>query len=461
MSCKKFDFTKSKSVQVEENDFSNNVLKRGYLSADETSPNNEVERKNQISMKKRRIDEIITTIQPIDGVNMRSQYQKRIEKLDKSKVKGQLHITILHQIHSREKKKTPNLQKLKENILNKNKFKCNTCNKNFARKYNLERHKKKIHQSLISQSASGFQKKLVGRKCEICNETIYSDLIYHYNTFHDKTSFFKFESCFSSKLEVYRKILTNKGEDSTSSIEQSVINNKLLKKEIKTLLMQQIIEKNYIKFRFLIGILFLKLDHDTVVDSTVHYLPSVFCVQNLAKSDHLEKDIEDMIDEILYIIIDIYLVGSGWIFFNIVHIDVQIYKYTFPKLGKGGTDLMQVFPKNNISKKSLNLSLANMLIPRKNQKCLIYAIAYHFYHKIKNCSLNYFDYEDLILKNFNLEGVNFPMGSKDVEIFLNQNKNLDIKISFINFEKNNFYPLSVLGNGSEIIPILVYDKYNT
>ena len=365
MSSKKFEFAKSKSIPLEENESSNNVLKRQYLSEDETSQNNKVERKNQISRKKRRIDEIITAIQPIAGVNMGTQYQKRIGKLGKSKVKGQFEcrycfskmesifayssrMTILHPIHTRVKKETPNLQKLKENISNK--FRCNTCDKNFARKYNLERHNKKIHQSIISQSASGFQKNL-GRKCEICNETIYSDLIYHYNTFHDKTSFFKFESCFSSKLEVYRKILRDKGEDSSSSIEKSVLNNKLLKREIKTLLMQQIIEKNYIKFRFLIGILFLKIRHNTVVDLAVHYLPSVFCVQNLAKSDHLEKDIEDMIDDILYIIINVYLSGSGWIFFNIVHIDVQIYKYTFPKLVKGVTDLVQVFPKTIFSKR--------------------------------------------------------------------------------------------------------------
>ena len=112
MSSKKFEFAKSKSIPLEENESSNNVLKRQYLSEDETSQNNEVEHKNQISMKKRRIDEIITTIQPIDGVNMRSQYQKRIEKLGKSKVKGQLHIAILHQIHTREKKENSKFTKI-------------------------------------------------------------------------------------------------------------------------------------------------------------------------------------------------------------------------------------------------------------------------------------------------------------------------------------------------------------
>ena len=75
MSHKKALFTKSKSVPLEENVCS----KRQYLSEDETTQDNEVGNKNQISRKKRRIDEIITSIQPIVGTG--NQYKKRIEKL--------------------------------------------------------------------------------------------------------------------------------------------------------------------------------------------------------------------------------------------------------------------------------------------------------------------------------------------------------------------------------------------
>ena len=85
--------------------------------------------------------------------------------------------------------------------------------------------------------------------------------------------------------------------------------------------------------------------------------------------------------------------------------------------------------KNEIKKQRLNSCIANICAPRDSKKCFLYAVAFHFFQKVTNYSLDHKDYDKLIDDNFNIDGISFPIDIKGVRKFLEMNNNLDLKIS--------------------------------
>lgn len=365
------------------------------------------------------------------------------------------HLLNLHNI--RESTKPP---------INTGSFSCDKCDQKFKRKDILLRHSKRMHSSLVEKEAAWGKKKT----CSLCDRIYSGDIIHHYAAFHvTKTDFFEYQSAFSRKYKVFRKLFNRNIEGGASNLpddsnSEEIFESGELREGIYSVLSKQMIEHKQIRFRFLLGIQFVKFSEGFIADSTIQYLPSKFRILNLSRIESMQDMISEMINEMQSLISTVYLEGSGWVIYAIALFDIQIYAHLIPFIGANSSktsDMVKIFPKMGINKKKLNACLANFQVPQSFKKCVPLAVAYFLFNQNFQKPLEFKNYLKIISKEFDLTGLTFPLDYGGIEKFVEQNKKFDIKISLINFDQNHFYPLGVIGNGSRIVPILVYNYQNS
>jgi len=146
--------------------------------------------------------------------------------------------------------------------------------------------------------------------------------------------------------------------------------------------------------------------------------------------------------------------GSNWQFEKALAFDIEVA--TIKPL-RGGSSRLDVSNFTN--------STALYSPPNKNNKCLLYCIAYFLLFGMivkKTLSLP----EELLVKKesrkFNLKGINFPASITDLKKFLNRNPQLDLKVNVLyKGMDEKIYPLEFgLGNGSKVLNLLLIPTKN-
>ena len=317
-------------------------------------------------------------------------------------------------------------------------FLCEFCSSKFSRKYHLERHIQTQHSSPNIVS-----------KCTLCGKTFFErdHLIFHIkNTHPPSKNFSVVESAFKRKFLTYRY----KFDKNISTLEQT-LNSQMTNKIVKTV-RHETARKHSIRVGLILTANLSMEDGEgkCINEATTHFRGKSFVVNNYTMKQ-IFKLVRDSYREIENAIEKFSQNGSNWQFNFPICLDIQISK-TRPLSGGNNTikDL-------NNSKFLLNISSQS----KGDQFCFLYCIAAAlFAHTLPKKQQNQSKaYSKLIKNKFNIQGLSFPLSIDEISIFCKNNPHLDLKINvlFHSFDKE-IYPLKTnIGNGQNIINLLLVE----
>jgi hypothetical protein len=251
--------------------------------------------------------------------------------------------------------------------------------------------------------------------CRQCGEVFFSpnDLTTHADTHNPGTLSFKlYKQVFNGASSIFRKKITS--EANQDPLE--VLSLPDFQNEVSNICVHQSSKRKRAYFNMCSHAIFLKLDESGDVMDKICFMAATKKVQ--ITHSHSLREIKAIVgekvketDERLE---DFMAQGSGWTLSELVFIDL-----TFTTLGdmRGGCSF----------KYPTRRGLLN--IESDDNLCLVYCVAAHLHHKsivagLRKSGRTYQKY----LKNFQLDGLDFPMPPDEVETFEKANPSFKINI---------------------------------
>lgn len=293
------------------------------------------------------------------------------------------------------------------------KYRCQYCNTFFSRHWDCLRHEKYFHNISVTY------------KCVLCGESFYTvkELQDHKSTHDYKSETFKIvKEAFNGATRTYRLCSDTSNLDETFSDETCG--------EILKISQSEIILKKRAYFGLSIHPVFIKFTEDGDIESKITVVFSSYRKEiNISHtSDTLKETFYRCYKEIEERLEDFSENGSGWTLSEIDCIDLN---YTSINSIRGGC--------------SLNLKLKHkrglLNIKNTDERCLLYCIAGKFLAKsIPLSEREKPETYSHFLKNFNLEGVNFPISVEEITKLENQNQDLSFKVNvFMDIEDEIYH----------------------
>ena len=282
------------------------------------------------------------------------------------------------------------------------KFRCQYCNTFFTRHWDCLKHEKNFHNITVTY------------KCVLCGESYYTveELKDHKKSHSYKSETFKIvKEAFNGATRTYR--LCSDSIDLDNCFSEEICD------EILKVTKSEIIKKKRAYITLTIFAVFLKFTDDGDIESKITTVFSSYRKEvNISHSEvilrHLfyncYKEIEGRLE-------DFSENGSGWTLSEIEAIDVN---YTAINSIRGGC-YFNFKPKY---KRGL------LIIKNNDEFCLLYCIIARFHSKaIPSAARENPESYSSYLKNFNLEGIDFPISVEDISKLENQNEHLFFKVN--------------------------------
>ena len=187
---------------------------------------------------------------------------------------------------------------------------CPHCSRNFTRKYSLQVHLKSKHENFN-----------ILFDCFICNIHFkkFSSYIKHHNTNHNNLNHFKiYKEAFDGLILIYRKYFNQ------YKLLSDVHNQK---DEIVKLIQLKLL--NYPKFKINFNIIceYILKEQNNIREKEIFYLRSSnFLVSKSQSKSKLQKLITEHISEAIAKEDLMMLPGSGWIFHQVLSLEVSFHK---------------------------------------------------------------------------------------------------------------------------------------
>lgn len=282
------------------------------------------------------------------------------------------------------------------------KFRCQYCNTFFTRHWDCLKHEKSFHNISVTY------------KCVLCGESFYTvgELQDHKKTHNFKSETFKIvKEAFNGATRTYRLCSDSANLDEAFSDE--------ICDEILKISQSEIILKKRAYFSLSIHPVFLKFNDDGDIESKITVVFSSYRKEiNISQPAISLRDLfYNCYKEIEQRLEDFSENGSGWTLSEIDCIDLS---YTSINSIRGGCHF-NFKPKH---KRGL------LIIKNTDDLCLLYCIAAKFHLK----SIPYDERTkpesySPFFKNFNLEGINFPISVSEIKKLEDQNCHLFFKIN--------------------------------
>lgn len=322
------------------------------------------------------------------------------------------------------------------------KFYCkiDNCDREFSRKYSLNRHISS-HHSASSESQEIYE------KCYICGQILKnSDISSHFSQFHKPSRKFQVkESAFNKKFITYRYTFLENEIDFVNA-----------QRNIKDLIVKQILYESSLKHVCKISLIFIAemVMHDTsgeqISTAAIPFRGPSFLanpnMKNLISKNvnktfqHQQNSLEEFINS-----------GSNWVFRRALTFDIEIASFKAIRAG-GQKDLIS-------TPFRLLKNFRHLFNPQTFTKCFLYCIA-AFLLLRKNIKIDNLSIRKTI-KKFNVANIEFPIEVSKIKKFLNQNKHLNLRVNILSIEKksNGFeqiYPIQYgVGSGKRTVNLLL------
>lgn len=319
-------------------------------------------------------------------------------------------------------------------------FKCPvlSCNLNFSRQYNLNRHFERHH----------LEEDFV-EKCLLCGQIFQScnDLQQHYKSFHKPSAkFYQKESAFRKTVVSFRY-----------NFEETITNfsygqHKILN-ELQQLITAEAGKKTLIRTSLIYICEMSMTDHvgEKVTTTLIPFRAASFLTnadskrmlrKNILKSFKLQEfEMEQFTNS-----------GSNWSFDRSIAFDVEISALRPILVGQdfNSTDRISIKEIKN------NRFLFNP--SNADQKCFLYNV-FEFLRKTKS-TLTHTKTFKQFEKQLNLTNIKFPISIPHIKKFCSQNKHLGLKINILYRNTNNeIYPFEYgIGTGKKTLNLLLIKR---
>ena len=318
------------------------------------------------------------------------------------------------------------------------------CNITFTRQYNLNRHFENYHNNND-----------IVEKCVLCGQ-IFNDITLlntHYRKFHKPTKkFYEKESAFRRNVITFRYNFSE--NEMNFSHSQAKIKN-----YIKETIVNQAANKTIIKSSLIYICEMSMIDHagEKIVSTLIPFRAPAF-TSNAVDTRAINMNIRHSFAFQNNSMEEFCNSGSNWVFNRAVAFDVEITALRPVLIGTNPN----TYGFKKRYKKSENVDVLNLKELRntkyifnpnnKDQKCFLYCL-HHFLTTVKNYKKNFKQFE----KSLNLKNISFPITIPHIKKFMNQNKNLNIKINILLRHTNKeIYPYEYgIGDGKCFMNLLL------
>ena len=318
-------------------------------------------------------------------------------------------------------------------------FICNieNCGRQFKRKYDLNKHRKDRHAN-FGQTME---------RCFLCGQLFNNtdELENHYAVAHPPSRRFVVkESAFQRKFITFRYNYTSNEREFIGS-QRSI--KKLLIRQIMSEAAQRIIAR--VSLIFIAEMVMNDHSGETVTRASIPFRSPAFHA-NAKDPMSIDKMVRASFDHQSRSMDEFIRSGSNWRFSRALAFDIEISGVRPVRGGCGSIPLAKM--RNN----------KHLFSPSNNDnKCFLYCIAYFLlFGSIVNKSIPDFSIQMYKkVKTFNIKGISFPMGVREIKKFLNQNKKLDLSVNMLyRTTRDEIYPLEYgLGKGKNIVNILLVE----
>lgn len=307
------------------------------------------------------------------------------------------------------------------------------CGRRFTRRYDLKNHIHQVHGEKIVE------------KCFLCGQIFESrrSLEEHYSKYHKPSRHFVVkDSAFNRNVITYRyNYLANEID-----FQRALFGVKqIIRRQIEIETAQKMMTK--VSLIFVAEMIMTDHQGEKVSMASIPFRSPSFLTSSM-RPHVLDKNIKAAFSHHQLAIDQFMNQGSNWKFHRALCYDVEIAKLKPLRIGSSV----------NIS----NLRNKNFLYnpPNKNNKCLLYCIAYFllFGTLIQRRPSQL---EELLIKKetkkFNTRKMKFPTSIEDLKRFIRNNPNLDLKFNVLYRGTDEvIYPLEFgLGNGTRVINLLL------
>lgn len=312
------------------------------------------------------------------------------------------------------------------------------CGRRFQRRYDLKNH---IHHSHGEQ---------IVEKCFLCGQLFEDRLTLqeHYSKYHRPSRHFVIkESAFNRNVITYRyNYLENE-----INFERALLGVKhIVRRQIELETAQKLMTK--VSLIFVAEMIMTDHSGEKISEASIPFRSPSFLVSSM-RPHEIEKQITKAFEHHRLSLDQFMNQGSQWLFKRGLCFDVEIGR--MKPLRIGDSDSV------NISSLKNKRFLYNP--PNKNNKCLLYCIAYFLLFGIL-VQRRPTHFEELAIKKhtkkFNIKKMKFPTSIEDLKRFLSNNPQLDLSVNVLYRGTDEvIYPIEFgLGHGKKVVNLLLLNS---
>jgi Recombination endonuclease VII len=318
------------------------------------------------------------------------------------------------------------------------------CTAVFSRQFNLNRHFERYH---LNQD--------VIEKCLLCGLLFESckDLQKHYAQYHKPSKkFYEKTSAFRKQLIVFRYNFSQTDTDFKNA-QQNIFS------DIRETILAEAAKKTVIKVNLIYICNMSMLDHvgDKLTTTFIPFRAPAFIANARSKSS-ISKNITSSFSIQENEMEEFCNCGSNWVFEHAAAFDIEIAALRPILTGQDfvtGQDYVklnkQICDENKVNLKNFKNS-KSLFNPKNNDyKCFLYCVKFFIQNQ---------ENEKTFFDSLHLKGISFPISISHIKKFLEQNNHLNLKINILYQNLNKeIFPLEFgLGNGENILTLLMIER---
>ena len=307
------------------------------------------------------------------------------------------------------------------------------CGRRFQRRYDLKKHIHHLHGEKIVE------------KCFLCGQLFEDRLTLqeHYSKYHKPSRHFIVkESALKKNVITYRyNYLENE-----INFERALLGVKrIVRRQIELETAQKLMTK--VSLVFVAEMIMTDYQGEKISTASIPFRCPSFLVSSM-RPHVIDKHIQSAFSHHRLSLDQFMNNGSNWVFQRALCYDVEIAKMKPLRIGKS-VDISSLKNKNFLYNP-----------PNKNNKCLLYCIAYFLLFGLL-IMRRPTQSEELVIKKqtkkFNTSKMKFPTTIEDLKRFIKNNPNLDLTVNVLYRGTDEIiYPLEFgLGQGKKIINLLL------
>lgn len=325
---------------------------------------------------------------------------------------------------------------LKKHLKRKEKKNCRFCRRNFSSHYYKVEHEKNCDK----RKAENSSQELIW--CVTCKKEVKKAYFYHHQRSLDHLNLSmvkvsekikKFQNCFNKKLCTYKIDCVKKKHefDTVKFLQDS-------KKIVTNFLRHELIERKCYKYKVtLISVFHRQSEEEAEFEESVKNFSSNFRI--ISSGDDISSKYQESIDEVKTASQEFSHRNSGWSILKNLYIMLDLVTFNL-RVGKF-IALTPTLRAKNCLKNFKNLESS------QNNKCFLYCVAYHCFHKkIEKKNREKASSYEIFFKKFNTKNISFPITTNDITKFEKQNTELNLSINVYTYEKKTFGVLRLCQN---------------